>query len=280
VGRIGAGTTMDEGERAVFGTALHSAYQGWLDAMPPLALPAQAAELLDQADSEQNLEKLAGDLRDWAESCENGCTPPPLQNCQKFHAAGGEADSAARFREFLRQTKYTPLCKNDELGACAALARMCAKDCRRRMEDLAGEQADFDEFAQQVQSAWVTLRDGFNGGNPMPLNWLGPPPSPGALRRAGAKAARSGDASQALALVADCVDLSGGAVKNAGCPDPPLFCRIPITMGISTQTQLITQGISAGRMLKFASISADYTESSIQRVFILAKARPDVSEEP
>jgi len=272
VERFGGSVSLDQAERAVFGRALELAYKAWVEKLPPLAVPAAFSQALDAAGSGKALERLAERLREWGERCREA-VPLPRESLQGFNPSTDETESVVRFRNLLYQEKYSLQRKKEEQYACAETAQMCAELCRERAGELAQEREDFSEFARQVQEAWYTLRDAYNGGNPMPLSWIEKAPALEDLRRTGARAAREGDAKEALALVAHCVDLSGGAARDAGFADPLLFCRIPITMGLNTWTRRIEQGMSEGRMLKLAIIANRYSEDAVQRVDALASAR-------
>lgn len=272
VERLSGSVSLDEAEQAVFGGALEMAYKGWLEERPPLEVPEAVSRVLKSAGSAKELERLAERLQEWGERC-GETVPLPRQSCQGFNPSRDETESAARFRNLLCQTKYALRRKQDEQRAWGETARLCAESCRERARELAQEREDFSEFARQVQEAWYTLRDSYNGGSPMPLSWVEAAPSMEELRRAGARAAESGDAREVLSLAAQCVDLSGGAARDGGFADPLLFCRIPITMGLNTWTRRIDQGISEGRMLKLAIIANSYSEAAVQRVDALASAR-------
>lgn len=274
--RINSSTPVDEGESMVFGHALEYAYSAWLEGLPALKLPEGVAMTLDGIESDESLEHLTDGLLKWAKAQEDARSEPTVQHCKSL-GEGSEPANVARFREYLYQVKYGPRRENDELLCCAALARLCAKECRERIRILRAEQQDFSDFAKQVEQAWTILRGQFNNGVPMPLTWIDEKPSPGALRRAGAEAVRTGDASGALSLIAGCVDLDG-TNGGFGAPNPPLFCRIPLNIGLSMTTRNITNGVAAGHMLKFVAICEQhYDEPSVQRVHPLQKARQAIA---
>lgn len=268
------GLSLEEGEQAVFGNALNLAYDTWLAGLPALEIPKEAYAQIDAVSSVQGLDGLADSLLNWAKEREDGCAPPPVESCQKFRAtgaAGNEAMRAARFRDFLCQMKYTPKRENEERVSSAVLAQLCAKYCRERIRLLQMEQTEFANFAQAVQQIWSSMRAEFNHGNSMPIKWIAPQPDLAALRRAGALAERTGDPTEAFTLIADCVELDGN--PDSVRSDPLLFCRFTISLEVNAWTRPITQGVSAGRLLKFASISHQYDEQAVQRVLILMKAR-------
>lgn len=274
-GRINrvSGMPVDEGEQAVFGHALDTAYVSWREGLPPLQVPEEVEQLLDTTDSEEETRRLADRLWGWAKECRDKAVPPPDQSCQGFHISGTEAEKVLRFRNFLKQVKYMPQRIMDEQLCCASLAELCAERCRGRIEAIRNEQAEFAEFAQAVDQVWNILRNKYNGGIAMEADWMKEPPELARLRKSGAQAVRDGKASPVLSLVAECVELNSPPRFAACQPDLLLFCRIPITMGITTQIWRIDQGISAGRVLKLAMICDRYEEEAAQRVFMLQKAR-------
>lgn len=271
VGRVGQ-LSLDNGETAVFGGALQSAYASWQKNLPEMKLPGKVLQVVEDIESDDILDVLIYDLESWAEECERQA-PAPLQNRPKLPSDGGEAAAALYFRNFLLQEKYQLLVKKEEQHSRAELVRSCAKNCRQRKKDLRTESEEFADFAREIQQVWATLRDAYNDGGKMQLTWIDKKPAPGALRKAGALAVRTGDPTQVLTMVADCVDLSGDETEGAQCAAPPLFCRIPFADELSTRVQPITQGVSSGRVLKFAVISQEYDEEMLRRVHALKYAR-------
>lgn len=265
--------SLDSGERAVFGNSLQNAYTSWLESLPPVQIPQDDQQTLDTENSDERLEALASALKDWADECERKCVLIPESDCRKFNAKSeNEAENVAVFRKFLHQMKYSLMRKNDEMRYCAEIARQCAKGCRQRIDELKSEREEFAEFSRAIHQTWVMLRDSYNNGMEMPVNWLETPPSAEKLRKMGAEAARSGDASKPLAVIADCIDLAGSDESRNPVLDPPLYCRITVNIGLPVRRQVIEKGISAGRVLKFATIAHEYDEEKIRLVFALLKA--------
>lgn len=271
---------LDEGEAAVFGGALRAAYQSWLAALAALELPDAAARLVDDIESDAELDALIGRLEGWVSDLEE--QPPQLPadaRCPQFYSDRGEAEAVARLRDALWTGKYLPLVRQEEWDCSAKLAHLCAKRCRQRKENLRTEEEEFAGFAKEVRQAWLTLRDAYDNSRRLEPKWIGKPPSSGALRRAGALAFRTGDPTEALSMAAECVDLSGTEAGDAPRADPPLFCRILFTNDLNTRIQPITQGVSTGRVLKFAVISQEYEEEALQRVYALKYARENQGTE-
>lgn len=73
-------------------------------------------------------------------------------------------------------------------------------------------------------------------------------------------------------MAAECVDLSGAAANGAPQAEPPLFCRILFASDLNTRIQPVTQGVSTGRVLKFAVIAQEYDEEALRRVYSLKYA--------
>jgi len=277
VGRI-ARLSLEEGETAVFGGALRAACMSWRKDLTELDLPDAVLRTVESIESVTEVDELADQLEDWVDGLEKQPVPPEVNYCPQFSTDKGEADAAMQFRSFLWAKKYLPLAEQEERSCCADLARLCVKSCRERKGDLQAEEEDFAEFAKEIHEAWTALRDGYNDGGRLELKWIAKRPAPEALHKAGALAIRTEDASKALSMIADCVDLDGPDSESVQRDDPPLFCRIHFTAELNTRVQPITQGVSAGRVLKFAVISQEYDEEMLQRVHALNyawKNKPD-----
>ena len=271
VGRV-ARLPLDEGESAVFGGALHAAYAAWRGGLPEPEIPGEVSRIVEEIESDGGLDALAGQLEDWAGGLEERPAQMPDAYCPQLDFGKGEAGAACRFRDTLWAEKYLPLVKREERDCCVRLARLCAKYCRERREELRSEEEEFTEFAKEVRQVWLTLQEAYTSGRKLEPKWLGKPPSPGALRKAGALALRTGDPTEALAMVAECVDLSGTEAEGIPQADPLLFCRILFADGLNTRVQPITQGVSTGRVLKFAVISQEYDEEALRRVYAIKYA--------
>lgn len=271
VGRI-ARLSLDEGETAVFGGALRMAYGAWRERLPALELPGGVLRTVEEAESDAELDALAGQMEDWGSDLEERPAQPPDGRCPQFSSERGEAEAVRRFLDTLWTEKYLPLAKKEEQDCCVELARLCAKRCRERKEELRAEEEEFDGFAKEVRRVWFALRDAYSDGRRLEPKWIGKPPASGALRKAGALAARTDDPTEILSIVAECVDLSGSEAEGAPQADPPLFCRILFAGDLNTRVQPITQGVSTGRVLKFAVISQEYDEEALRRVYALKYA--------
>lgn len=264
---------LDEGETAVFGGTLRSAYESWRESLAGLELPDAVMQIVDEIELEADLDALIRQMEDWVGDPEERQPQMPDAACPQLFCDKGEAAAALRLRDFLWTEKYLPMVKKVERDGCAELARLCAGLCQKRKETLRTEEEEFAGFVKEIQQVWFTLRDAYDdGGGRMDPMWISKPPAPGALRRAGAAAFRTGDASQALAMAAECVDLNGQRRENAPRAELPLFCRIPFATDLNTRVQPITQGVSDGRVLKFAVISREYDEEALRCVYALKYA--------
>lgn len=271
--------TLEELETAVFGEALKSAFSAWRRGLDTPRLPQAVLDTVDGISSQAGLDGLVRQLDDWVRECELKQVRPLESRRVNLAFEGDEAEDAARLRACLYKEKYLPLAEEEKQSCCGELIGQCKKYCLERKEELRGEEADFAEFAKEVRQVWITLRDAYNDGRRMELTWIGSRPSPGALRKACAEAFRSEDPTQVLSMAADCVDLSGADTAGANCADPPLFCRIPFAIGLNTWVRPITEGVSVGRVLKFAVLSQEYDEELLQRVHVLKKARESLLAE-
>lgn len=272
VGRI-ARLSLDEGETAVFGGALRMVYASWRENLARPELPDAILQMVEGIESDAGLDALIRHLEDWMGDLKGRQTQTPDARCPQFYSDNGEAEAARRFRDTLWTEKYLPLVKKEEQEGFVKLARLCVKRCRQRKEELRVEEEEFAGFAREIQRVWFTMRDTYNDGGRLEAKWIEDPPAPGALRRAGALAFRTGDPTEVLSMVAECVDLSGTGAEDAPRAEPPLFCRIPFATDLNTRVQPITQGVSSGRVLKFAVISQEYDEAALRRVYSLKYAR-------
>lgn len=270
--------TLEELETAVFGGALRSAFSAWRSGLDAPELPQAVLDAVDGINSQAGLDGLVRQLDGWVRECEIRRERPLESRRVNLAFEGDEAEDAARLRACLYQEKYLPLAEEEKQSCCAELAGLCKKYCLERKEELRGEEADFAAFAKEVRQVWTALRDAYNDGRKLELTWTGSRPAPGALRRACAEAFRREDPAQVLAMAADCVDLSGEDTQGARCADPPLFCRIPFAIGLNTWVRPITEGVSSGRVLKFAVLCQEYDEEMLQRVHVLKKARESLAE--
>lgn len=279
VGRV-ARLSMDEGEVAVFGVALRTAYESWLADLAEPGVPDVVVQLVDDIESNAELDALSSRLENWVSDLEDGQPQMTADTrCPQIVLDRGEAEAALRLRDAIWTGKYLPLIKREEQNCYAKLAHLCAKQCRQRKEELRTEEDEFAGFAKDVRQVWLTLRDAYDNSGRLEPKWLGKPPSSGALRRAGALAFRTGDPTEALSMAAECVDLSGTEEEGAPRAEPLLFCRIPFATDLNTRVQPITQGVSSGRVLKFAVISQEYDEEALRRVYALKYARENQAAE-
>lgn len=274
VGRITPDMPVNTMEEGVFGTALSDAFQSWRDAVQPAEIPQAVQQALDQSDVDVRLEELADNLRAWAEEQEEKAKRPP-DSVRGFKPKKelSEEDNVRQLQNYLLKYKYGQLRDRAGNTRCAQIARKCAEGCFDRIQELKKEGEMFEEFAEMVRETWYTLRDAFNNGNPMEVSWTEPLPSLRQLRRAGARAIRDGDPREALSMIADCVDLGGGAEQSSVPTDPTLYCRLTILVDANTKTYPIKTGISAGRIVKLTTIAQRYNEDDICRVFAVMKAR-------
>lgn len=268
--------SVEDAETAVFGSALRSAYAGWQKNLEMSELPPAVRELLDRVSSETQLETLMGQLEQWLKECEITQARPAQEQRLNLSLTGNDVEDAARLRGYLYKEKYLPLADRERQSFNTHLVSQCRKYCLNRKEELRSEEADFEEFARGVRQTWITLRDAYNDGREMELTWIDRQPEPSTLRKACALALRSGDPTQVLSMAADCVDLSGNANSGARCADPPLFCSIPFTMGLNMRLKTIEEGVSSGRVLKFAVLAQEYDEEMLQQVHVLKKARESI----
>lgn len=276
VNQIKPSMTLEQAETGVFGSALSSAFQAWLDSVPQAHIPEKVQAILDEADSDIRLEELADRLRSWADKKENEIDTTPSQvTCRGFQPAekSTEGEKVLLLRKYLLDNRYRALRNLAGNTRCAEIARKCADGCRSRIQGLKQENEEFEEFAQAIQETWYALRDAFNNGNPMKVTWTEDMPSLSAVRRAGARAIREKDPEPVLSMIADCIDLGGGAADSIVPADPPLFCRMTILLSANTKIQEIRQGISEGRVLKLTTVSDTYNEDAVCRAFALLKAR-------
>lgn len=272
VGRI-ARLPLDEGETAVFGGALRTVYASWRENLAKPELPDAILQIVEGIESDAGLDALIRHLEDWMDDLKSRQTQMPDARCPQFFSDSGEAEAARRFRDTLWTEKYLPLVKKEEQEGFVKLARLCVKRCWQRKEELRVEEEEFTGFAREVRQVWFTLRDTYNDGGRLEPKWIDKPPAAGALHKAGALAFHTGDPTEVLSMVAECVDLSGAGAEDAPRAEPPLFCRIPFATDLNTRVQPITQGVSSGRVLKFAVISQEYDEEALRRVYSLKYAR-------
>lgn len=272
VGRI-ARSPLDDGEAAVFGDALHAVYASWKESMAEPEIPGAVLQIVEEIESDTGLDAMIGHLKSWAASLEEQLLPRPNLYCPQVPSDRGEAEAARYFREILWTEKYQPLMKHEEQDCCAKLARLCVQRCRLRKEELSSEEEEFAGFADAIKRVWYDLRNAYNDGGKLEPKWIGKRPVSGVLRRAGALAYRTGDPTEVLSMVAECVELGGTEAKGAPKADPVLCCRIPLTSNLATYTKPITEGISAGCVLKFAVVSQQYDEEAVRRVYALNYAR-------
>lgn len=272
VGRI-ARLPLDEGEAEVFGGALSMAYASWREKLAEPGIPSAVLQIIEEIESDADLEALTGKLEDWLGDLEDKQAQIPDAYCPHLDPDKGEAEAVRRFRDALWTEKYLPLVKKEEQDRCVKLARSCVKYCHQRKEELWAEEEEFAGFAREIQQVWFTLRDAYSDGGKLELKWIGKPPTSGDLRKAGASAFRTGDPTEALSMAAECVDLGGTEEEGAPHADPPLFCRILFAADLNTRVQPITQGISTGRVLRFAVISQEYDEEALRRVYAMKYAQ-------
>ncbi len=272
VGRI-TRLPLDEGETAVFGEALRAAYAAWREELTDPEIPSEALRVVEEIESDAGLDTLAGRLENWAEDLEGELSQIPNACCPLLHPEKGEAEAACRFRDVLWTEKYLPLVKREERDCCMRLARLCAKRCRERRAELQTEEEEFAEFAKEIRQIWFALRDTYTNGRKIEPKWLGKLPVRGALRKAGALAIRTSDSAEVLSIVAECVDLNGTEEEGLPQADPLLFCRILFAGDLNTRIQPITQGVSNGRVVKFAVISQEYDEETLRRVYAIKYAQ-------
>ena len=260
--------TRDDAERSVFGSTLEQAYGGWLKRLSGAEIPQELQSVIGRIVSGEKLQDLADWFEEKAESYETNAAIVIQEEKCGFSVGGAKnpAEAARNFRAYLRQTKYEEYCHRDRYRLCAQLARRCAALCAERIEALRTEREDFGEFAQAMQQAWISQRDGYNGGNALEVRWVGKEPSLAQLRAAGAQAVRTKNAAPVFDLVAGEVDLSGSHVPAGTAVQPLLCCRMTIALGMSTTNLPIQQGLSAGRVLRFAELD------SIDRAFLIHKA--------
>lgn len=272
VGRI-ARSPLDDGEAAVFGSALHTIYASWKESATESEIPGAILQIVEAVESDAGLDALIEHLESWAANLEEQPLPRPKLYCPQVPSDRGEAEAARYFRDILWTEKYQPLMKQEEQDCCAKLARLCVRRCRLRKEELSSEEEEFAGFAEAIKRVWYDLRSAYNDGGKLEPKWIGKRPASGALRKAGALAYRTGDPTEVLSMVAECVDLGGTEAKGAPKADPVLFCRIPLANNLATYTKPITEGISAGCILKFAVVSQQYDEEAMRRVHALNYAR-------
>lgn len=272
VGRI-ARSPLDDGEAAVFGGALHAVYASWKESAAEPEVPDAVLQIVEEVESDTGLNALIGHLESWAASLEEKPLPRLNLYCPQVPSDRGEAEAARYFRDMLWAEKYQPLMKQEEQDCCAKLARLCVRRCRLRKEELSSEEEEFAGFAEEIKRIWYDLRNAYNDGGRLEPKWIGKRPASGALRKAGALAYRTGDPTEVLSMVAECVELGGTEAKGAPKADPVLFCRIPLASNLKTYTKPITEGISAGCVLKFAVVSQQFDEEAMRRVYALNYAR-------
>ena len=266
--------TLDEGEAAVFGGALRMAYAFWREKLAEPDIPGAVLQFVEEIESEADLDALTGELENWLNDLEERQTPVSNAYCPQIYSDKGEAEAVRRFRDALWTEKYLALVKKEEQDCCAKLVRLCVKRCQQRKEELWTEEEEFAGFAREIREVWFTLRDAYSDDSSrLEPKWIGKPPSSGVLRKAGALAFRTGDPTEALSLAAECVDLSGTRKGGEPQADPPLFCRILFSADLNTRVQPITQGVSTGRVLKFAVISQEYDEEALRRVYAMKYAQ-------
>ena len=272
VGRI-ARSPLDDGEAAVFGSALHTIYASWKESATESEIPGAILQIVEAVESDAGLDALIEHLESWAAKLEEQPLPRPKLYCPQVPSDRGEAEAARYFRDILWTEKYQPLMKQEEQDCCAKLARLCVRRCRLRKEELSSEEEEFAGFAEAIKRVWYDLRKAYNDSGKLEPKWIGKRPTSGALRKAGALAYRTGDPTEVLSMVAECVELGGTEEKGAPRADPVLFCRIPLASNLATYTKPITEGISAGCVLKFAVVSQQYDEEAVRRVHALNYAR-------
>ncbi len=260
--------TRDEAEKSVFGSSLELTYRGWVKRLAQAEIPPTVSGVIEQITSDQKLKDLADWFLQKASEYESGTAVSAQETPCGFSVGNAKnaTEAARNFRTYLRQTKYEECCRRDRYRICAQMARRCAAICTERIEALRTEREDFGEFAQAMSQAWISQRDGYNGGNAINVRWTGEIPDLAAVRRAGAQAVRTGKAAPAFDLVAGVVDLSGSHVPGGAVVQPLLSCRMTITMGINSTKAMIEHGLSAGRVLRFAELEA------IDRSFLIHKA--------
>lgn len=262
----------EECETAVFGDALRTAYAAWQSGLDSPEIPPAVLKLMEDVSSEAGLDALAQKMDEWVKECELKQMRPLESKRLNLSFNGNEAEDAALLRSYLYKEKYALMAEQKKQEYRTGLIGLCKKYCTRRKEELRGEEADFDEFAKEARQVWVTLRDAYNDGRTVDVTWIDDRPPSGTLRKECVAAFRSGDPTRVLSLTADCVDLNGKDTGTANCASPPLFCRIPFAIGLNTWVQPITEGVSSGRVLKFAVLCQDYDEEMLQRVHALKKA--------
>lgn len=264
--------TVDQAEQMVFGEGMKRLYAQWLESLAFTALPAELEKMLQEIHSITALDQLSHQLDNWANDLENGWAPVPVSQCDRL-ASGSTSgpDAAARLlRQYIIQNKYFLQRGNDCKRLQMAVARLCAQACRQRAEKLQRQREIISDLSRDLQQVWYHLRDSYNEGRPLPVQWLGQKPDAGFLRRC---VEDSGEDVQVctrnfLETLADRVDLNGQEVACTG--EAPLCCRFTIALGLQTQSRNIQDGISAGRTLRFAALSnGEYTNGDAGRSFLL-----------
>lgn len=268
--------TIDQVEERVFGKGMEQLYTQWLEHRNFSALPAELDKVLQEIPSIVLLEQLSHQLDNWANELEAGEQLLPALQCDglTFRNASSMDTAARQLRQYIVQNKYSIQGRNDGKKLQRDVARLCAQACRERMENLQHQQVMIRDFGRELQQVWYQLRDSFNEGRPLPVQWLGQTPDAGLLRQC---VERSGANPQVwvrdfLETLADRVDLNGQKVACTG--EAPLCCRLTIGFGLQTQNRDIQDGISAGRTLRFAALSpGEYTDGTAGRSFLLHSAQ-------
>ncbi len=266
---------VEQAERMIFGRGMEETYRQWLESRRFRQLPDELDKMLQEVCSIEALDQLSHELDGWANQLEK--QPTAWQVSADRVPSGNVAtmDAAAQLvRRFIVQRKYMALREQDCRQLEMEAARLCAEACRRRAARLERQQQIVEEITQELQPVWYQLRDAFNDGSQLQVQWLGQMPGPGFLRQ---KVAEAGEDMEActknfLEAVADRVDLNGREVTSTG--EPPMCCRFTIVMSKQPTRRNITEGISAGRTLCFVALSNDhFAESDAGKSFLLNQAR-------
>lgn len=268
--------TVDQAEEMVFGEGMKQIYQQWLESRQFSALPAGLDKLVGQIYSITALDQLSHQLDNWANDMEDERMAVSVAQCDRL-ATGNVSgpDAAAQLlRRYIIQNKYLMQRVNDCKKLQMSLARLCAQACRQRAQRLQRQQEMVSDLSRELQQVWYQLRDSFNGGQALPVQWLGQEPDASLLRTSLERAGEDMNACarEFLEAVADRVDLSGQEVECTG--EAPLCCRLTIALGIQIQTRDIREGMSAGRTLRFAALSSGgYTNEDAGKSFLLHMAQ-------
>lgn len=267
---------LDQAEEMVFGPGLEQLYQQWLKKRRFTELPESLGRLLDGICSVSVLDSLSRQLDQWADSLAGEKVPVPPVSCERLASSSVSGPDAAAqlLRRYIVQNKYMLRRSGDEKRMQMDLARLCAQACRQRAVWAERQQELLQELKRELQQVWYQLRDSFNEGQPLPVQWLGQKPGAELLYSSLAKAGEDLEACARdfLENLADRVDLNGQEVTCTG--EAPLHCRRTVMLELPVEERNIREGMSAGRTLRFAALSSEtYTENDANKVFLLHAAR-------